>query len=333
VECGSLVSAVTAADSARGGRRRPYVEHNNHAGSEVTNMPEQETARRVMCAVDDSASGLPVVTVARRLADGLDAELIVVHAVSVPEEEVQAVPMAIRAWLHDTDPRILLLEGNAGGAILEAAEEQEATLLVVGARGRSPLRAAVLGSVSREVAAGATCPVVVVPAAAAESAAPTGQNTDGVVICGVDNSDLSIAAAGFSGRLAQRLGSRVVVVHARQNLRSILEYRHPSSATPPVTGQDDAVARQVEETTERAAKAAGGEALEVVEPGPPVTVLKEVADRYNAEFIVVAAAGRGAISSALLGSVAAELPATAERPVIVVPREVAERWIAGEEWA
>ncbi len=286
-----------------------------------------------MCAVDDSASGLPVVMTARRLADALGAELTVVHAVSVPEDEVQPVPMAIRAWLHDSDPKICLLEGSAGAAILEAAEEQGATLLVVGARGRSPLKAAVFGSVSREVAGGATCPVVVVPAAVGEAAASATGQGEGFVVCGVDNSDLSIAAATFSGRLAQRLGCQVVIVHARQNLQSILEYRKPSSATPPVTGQEDAVSRLVEETTGRAAEAAGGGAIEVVEPGPPVTVLKEVADRYDAEFIVVAAQGRGDISSAVLGSVAAELPATAERPVIVVPRAVADRWIAGEEWS
>ena len=281
-----------------------------------------------MCAVDDSPSGLPVVTTARRLAEALGAELIVVHAVPQPVEDVQPVPMAIRAWLHDADPTICLLEGSAGAAILEAADEQGATLLVIGARGRGPMRSALLGSVSQEVAVGAGCPVVVVPMNAADRVSAPVPAGEGLVVCGVDNSDLSMAAASVAGRLARRLGYRVVVVHARQNLRAMLAYRQPSSATPPMTGQEDSVRQQVEQTVQRAAAIAGGDAIEVVEPGPPVEVLKDVADRYDAEFILIGASGRSGVSAALLGSVAAELPVAAARPVVVIPRSLAERLAA-----
>jgi nucleotide-binding universal stress UspA family protein len=282
----------------------------------------------VICAVDDSPSALPVLMTARWLADALAAELIVVHAVSAPTRDVQLLP-TIRAWLPESDPQIVVLEGSASGSILEAAEEQEATLVVVGARGRGPVRSALLGSVSREVAAAASCPVVVVPPTAGDVA--HGSAVDGrerFIVCGIDNSDLSMAAVGFTGRLAPRLGCRPVVVHARQNLRSMIAYRHPSPSTPPLTGQDDAVARQVEDTIKRAAQLAGGDAIEVVEPGAPVEVLKAVADRYDAELIVIAAGGRSALSSALLGSVAAELPVAAARPVVVIPKSVAERYAA-----
>ncbi len=129
-------------------------------------MHEEVVIEKVMCAVDDSTSGRPVVMTGRRLADALGAELIVVHAVPSPVED-PPVPTAIRAWLHDADPTICLLEGSAGAAILEAADEQAATMLVIGARGRGPVRSAVLGSVSQEAAGGAGCPVVVVSANAA----------------------------------------------------------------------------------------------------------------------------------------------------------------------
>lgn len=287
---------------------------------------------RVVCAVDDSTSGLPVVTTAGWLAKALGAELTVVHAVSDADEDAQSLPAAVRSWLPEDEPEIRLLEGDAAPAILQAAAEQEATLLVVGSRGRGTLRTALLGSVSRDVAAEAVCPVVVVPANAREI--PQGAPADGreaVVVCGTDNSDISMAAAAFSGRLARSLGSQVVMVHARQNVRSVLEYRHPSSDTPPVTGQDDSVDKLVEDTIKRAAELAGPGTTEIVEPGPPVTVLNAVADRYDAELIVVAAGGRSGLSSALLGSVAAELPVSAERPVVVIPRSVAERWGPGAE--
>jgi nucleotide-binding universal stress UspA family protein len=290
-------------------------------------MHEEVVTEKVMCAVDDSTSGLPVVMTARRLAEALGAEMIVVHAVPPPVEDVQPVPTAIRAWLHDADPTICLLEGSAGAAILEAAEEQGATLLVIGARGRGPVRSALLGSVSQEVVAGAGCPVVVVPAGAGDRVSAPASGHEGLVVCGVDNSDLSMAAASVAGRLARRLGYGVVVVHARQNLRAMLAYRQPSSATPPMTGQEDSVTRQAEQAVQRGTELAGGEAIEIVEPGPPVSVLKDVADRYDAELILIGSSGRTGAGAALLGSVATELPVAAARPVVVIPRRFAERGV------
>ncbi len=144
-------------------------------------------------------------------------------------------------------------------------------------------------------------------------------------MCGVDNSDVSIAAASVAGHLARRLGHRLVVVHARQNLRAMLAYRQPHPATPPMTGQEDSVRRQAEQTVQRGAALAGDEAIEMVEPGPPVEVLRDVADRYDAELIVIGSLGRAGVSAALLGSVAAELPRPPARTVVVIPRRAAER--------
>jgi nucleotide-binding universal stress UspA family protein len=56
-----------------------------------------------------------------------------------------------------------LVEGDAGDALV--AESASAELLVVGSHGRSGLKAALLGSVSRHVVSHAACPVVVVKAA------------------------------------------------------------------------------------------------------------------------------------------------------------------------
>jgi nucleotide-binding universal stress UspA family protein len=53
------------------------------------------------------------------------------------------------------------VEGAAGRVLVELS--REARLLVVGSRALGPLRAALLGSVSRYVAQHASCPVVVVP--------------------------------------------------------------------------------------------------------------------------------------------------------------------------
>lgn len=61
-----------------------------------------------------------------------------------------------------------LAEGDPGDVLV--AESQSAELVVVGSHGRSGLKAALLGSVSRHVVSHAACPVVVVKAPAGDEA-------------------------------------------------------------------------------------------------------------------------------------------------------------------
>jgi nucleotide-binding universal stress UspA family protein len=66
----------------------------------------------------------------------------------------------------EVDVEQKLVEGDAGDVLV--AESESAELVVVGSHGRSGLKAALLGSVSRHVASHAACPVVVVKSAAGD---------------------------------------------------------------------------------------------------------------------------------------------------------------------
>lgn len=59
----------------------------------------------------------------------------------------------------------VLFESDPARALIDASHTVD--LLVVGSRGQGPRRAVILGSVSRKVAEGAACPVLIVPRAAA----------------------------------------------------------------------------------------------------------------------------------------------------------------------
>ena len=276
-------------------------------------------ADTIVCAVDQSEAAGPVFDTARWLADSLPAQLSVVHVADGPVRDAGELLASIRTHLGDESIDILLVEGSPARAIMDAADHAAAELLVVGSRGRGSLRAAVLGSVSRELTAQASCPVVVVPPGSA--AANPGDGAPGAqasVVCGIDGSDQALAAVAIAGRLASRLRCRLVVVHARQNIRAMVSYPGARSSTPPVTGQDDSDGELADEVVQRAVAAGGVNASGVIEPGPPAQVLESVAEREGARLIVVAARGLGALRSALLGSVAAELTASATRPVVVL---------------
>jgi len=57
----------------------------------------------------------------------------------------------------------------------------------------------------------------------------------------------------------------------------------------------------------------------IVAPGDPATLLLDVADRTDADVIVVGSRGLGAVKRAILGSVSTRVVGEARRPVLVVP--------------
>ena len=63
--------------------------------------------------------------------------------------------------LKDVEVDRRLVQASAAAALLDAATED--TLLVIGSRGLGAMTGTVLGSVARQVAQHATCPLVVVP--------------------------------------------------------------------------------------------------------------------------------------------------------------------------
>lgn len=63
----------------------------------------------------------------------------------------------------DADPRVSSTMATASEAIVEAADEIDASLIVLGSRGRRGLRAALLGSTSTNVLHHARRPTLVIP--------------------------------------------------------------------------------------------------------------------------------------------------------------------------
>ena len=69
-----------------------------------------------------------------------------------------------------TDVEARIIEGDPGRALCDLAREVEATVIVMGTRGRGGLRRAVLGSVSDHVVRNAPCPVLVIRSTLGRSA-------------------------------------------------------------------------------------------------------------------------------------------------------------------
>ena len=105
----------------------------------------------IVSGYDGSEESRQALRVARRLGDRLDLEVVPVFVGAIDGR-------------HDAPPVPVGIEmGDPVHELRERANREHARLLVVGSRGRGPIRQAFLGSVSAALAASAPCPVLVVP--------------------------------------------------------------------------------------------------------------------------------------------------------------------------
>jgi nucleotide-binding universal stress UspA family protein len=133
------------------------------------------------------------------------------------------------------------------------------------------------------------------------------------IVWATDGSELADAVVPYVRELARIHGSRIVAVHANE----LLSARYggaPLHADEPDVREK--IARQVEELRE-----AGFEANLEIRSGSHdvVTLIARAADDVDADLIVVATHGHGAVHAVVMGSVARALCHAAHRPLLVVP--------------
>lgn len=184
-----------------------------------------------------------------------------------------------------------------------------AAALVLGRRGLGAVVGLVLGSVTGRLAAGADCPVFVVPGVPAPAAGP--------VVVGIDDSGTAVAAARVALAEARLRGTR---------LRAVTAFSIPAWAVPvepdlveKLADSERAEARRINRSIIHEAADGGDPGVEVeevlVEASPPEAILDAATD---AVLLVVGSHGRGLAGTLLLGSVSRRVLHDADRPVVVV---------------
>jgi nucleotide-binding universal stress UspA family protein len=197
---------------------------------------------------------------------------------------------------------------SVAAALTEAS--RDASLLVLGSRGRGGFAGLLLGSVSVTVAAHAHCPVVVVrtpPAAGDPTVRP--------VVVGVDGSPTSLSAVDYAFDQASRWGLPLVAVHAWE-LPSLF------GTVPPWLPDEVEEIRMAEKVVLSESLAGHMErypdvsVTSVVHRGGPAHVILAAAE--DAELLVVGSRGLGGFRGLLLGSVSQAVLHHATCPVAVV---------------
>jgi nucleotide-binding universal stress UspA family protein len=208
-------------------------------------------------------------------------------------------------------------DGGAWRTILAIAKERGVSAIVAGARGRSGLRSALLGSVSTGLVHHSDVPVLVVPASSGDQA------TGPVLLC-YDDSENARHAIEQAGQLAAN--KEATVLHVWQPW-----VPHTPKYVPIVSGAVGSMARELDEIADEqsseltdlgvaAATAANFNADGVSErcDGAVWHAILETSDRANASLIVLGSRGMTGLS-AVLGSVSHGVLHHSERPVLIVP--------------
>ena len=136
------------------------------------------------------------------------------------------------------------------------------------------------------------------------------------IVVGVDGSAQSTAALRWAVRLAKRMGSQITAVYAvnmpiyRASEYGVLFQFDPEWRDPMRTEFENKWCKPL--------TASGLRYRTVMEDGRPASVIAAVADRENADLVVVGRRGRGGVAELLLGSVSHELVLNSKRPVLLI---------------
>ena len=133
----------------------------------------------------------------------------------------------------------------------------------------------------------------------------------GCTVCGLNDTSGSQHAASIASRLARDLSSRAVLVHVREGESRL------KRLSPFTLGRSRRIRRGLRLTAGEHCFPPGTHLR--VATGHAALTLVAIAERENAELLVVGAGGQSTVSPTLLGSVSTTLMREAPCPVVVVP--------------
>lgn len=279
--------------------------------------------RHVLAPTDLSDSNLPALRLAGHFVDRLDAKLTVMYTdpVVYPIDFVGAAePMFVSgshehhteltdvltkhvaAALADRPRDLIVTVGQPVPAILAAADEQRADLIVMGTHARHGWRRAILGSVSEGVVHGSRIPVLTV---AARDTEPRPSVTR--ILCPVNMTDVAAESLRVAASLAIAFGAELHVMHVVE----------------PDAGAD-AMLDQTDLKVWAEAVIEGGVAFHplVVRGGSAERVL-DAAEEMGADLLVIGAQHKVFRDATVVGATTDRLMRFASCPVLMVPRAIA----------
>jgi nucleotide-binding universal stress UspA family protein len=198
-----------------------------------------------------------------------------------------------------------VVRGSAAGALIAAALETDAGLILVGSHGAGHVRRALLGSVSAQVIAHAPCSVMVFREHGGTEPATHART----IVVGIDGSPSARAALERAEALAQPLAARLLLVHAYDP--------HIPFAVMTTEGMRKQLERHGRALLDEARAALAGPAETQLVEGHARDELIAACERHAPALLVVGSRGRGGFRELLVGSTTRGVAHHAPCPVLI----------------
>jgi nucleotide-binding universal stress UspA family protein len=285
--------------------------------------------RQILAAVDFSDPSRVALGFAARLARQCGARLHVLHVedplldtaaratgVDLAGETREELGRIIRTAYPggDVEPRYHVIVGRAVDVICDLANRIQADLIVTGTRGMSGPAYAIFGSTTEGVLVRSDVSVLVVPASWTP---PPGNATDlsglGPIAVGIELTAPALAATGAACRLATRLETTVVAVHAVAPIRVLDRWKTQADAA--VRDRVDALKGELSAVLQ---KMAGEVSVRlVVETGDIAERLTDAMAQTSSQGLVVLGRRSPGSRSGPPGAMAARILARCPVPVLM----------------
>ena len=281
--------------------------------------------RNILAAVDMSDADAPPLRYARLFAEKFSASLTVMYSDPVafpsdvagpvsgyygpatPEQQAKLradLERHITAILGEFPVEIEATVGRPTLAILRAAEERHADLIVTGSHRRRGWIRALLGSVSDGVLHGARCPVLVAPEIRGASDTPAVTK----IVCPVNFTEAARESLKVASRITAAFDAYLVIAH-------VIE--------PDVTANPEADEKYMQGWIDPELRGTGEYRHMVLRGGAAERVL-DLADETRSDLLVVGAQHRFFRDTTVMGTTTERLLRFSSCPVLVVPRQAVE---------
>lgn len=275
--------------------------------------------KRILVGVDGSDAAAAALGWAGRLARVSRAEVVVAHVFQPDQAELppkrydelrwDAERCLEAEWVAPMEGcgvahRTLLLSGPLD-ALLDAADDVDADLVVVGPRGHGRFAVLHWGSVAHHLAHHTRRPLAIVPAPSAPGALER-------IVVGVDGSEGSMAAVRWCAELATTTKAEVLAVYGFEPLAEWVPESDPRS-------WHQLVERDVQSWTAPLRAAGVSVRTRIIKDIHPVAALASAIEHESASLAVVGTRGLGGFSGLRLGRVPIQLVHHTQIPVVLVP--------------
>lgn len=228
-----------------------------------------------------------------RPAGAYEAAPLLPVGVDEAREDLERTAARLRA--EGRRVRTLVREGDAAEAILDAAAEEGATLVLMSTHGRSGLARFVFGSVAEKVLRASPVPVMIFPAFSPPRRQPPKR-----VLVPLRNDETARGVAPAVVELARRGDARVILLHVTRRGEV------PDPCAPFLQSVAASLASE------------GVEGSALVIEGDPASRILETLHEQDVDLLVMAARGRRGPSRWIFGGVTEKVLRGAGAPLLVV---------------